>query len=661
MPERVRTVRAVASASPGTVAPDAVAALLRSWSSSIALGGAGYAQGVSIAAPPDRFVAPGGFVTLVFRVEATAAVEVEVAVAVDAGWVVLRPPGRLALEAGRSTPDRRNHRGAQRRRRPACGSRCASKSTAPGVHVERVVGADRHRARGRRPPGARGAHARRRGLEVVVDQRRQRRGAARRWSCATTARSWTGGASLLAPGAREVARSTRPTEGLHRWCLTTERGDGGAAQRARPALRHGPGRAVRPRRRGRPRRSARRGRRALDVRRRRGALSDFVIVDARVDARVRGARSYALVEGDVVVGARAAPGGRTRSGCSCPSTRGVGSWTGDAVERGGVRRLARRRPVRRRGVRRVGVRRDRGGRRPGRPRRGRRRSACAPRRRRGRGSSCSATAGLRGRALGAALQAGRAPRAGRLAGHREGADLRAPRRGWTSASATASADTEVYADGTVPIGAWRLRVRSRRLPRRCRSRRSPARSSSRRRRAPARRFLRGGYRTEVGGGWRGGDHGRDARGRAGVRVTFDARSGPAGADPIDVDARFDYRPATGRVGGRVGARARFAAEPVDLSLAFGWDLGERDVAVGAVGAVGATGLVVGGRRDGRLRLRRRRGRRGPVACGRRRGGRVRVRPDGAARGCPTPPAADASGCSRGAPRPRPGSRWWASC
>ena len=30
------------------------------------LGGVGYAQGVAIAAPPDRFVAPGGFATLVF-------------------------------------------------------------------------------------------------------------------------------------------------------------------------------------------------------------------------------------------------------------------------------------------------------------------------------------------------------------------------------------------------------------------------------------------------------------------------------------------------------------------------------------------------------------------------------------------------------------------
>jgi hypothetical protein len=69
----------------------------------------------------------------------------------------------------------------------------------------------------------------------------------------------------------------------------------------------------------------------------------------------------------------------------------------------------------------------------------------------------------------------------------------------------------------------------------------------------------------------------------GFGVTFDGSLARTGADPIDLDARLDYRPATGRVGGRVGAQARFATDPFDVALAFGWDLAERDVAVGAVG------------------------------------------------------------------------------
>ena len=62
------------------------------------------AQPVTVLAPPDRFVAPGEFVTLVFRVEAPEQLEVRVEASVSAAWVVLRQPGEMVLEAGRSTP-----------------------------------------------------------------------------------------------------------------------------------------------------------------------------------------------------------------------------------------------------------------------------------------------------------------------------------------------------------------------------------------------------------------------------------------------------------------------------------------------------------------------------------------------------------------------------
>lgn len=68
----------------------------------VALGGA-VAQ-VRIVAPPDRPVAPGEFVTLVFRVGTDVAVETEAEARTASGWAVLRQPGRLRLEPGRERP-----------------------------------------------------------------------------------------------------------------------------------------------------------------------------------------------------------------------------------------------------------------------------------------------------------------------------------------------------------------------------------------------------------------------------------------------------------------------------------------------------------------------------------------------------------------------------
>jgi len=62
------------------------------------------AQGVEVAVPPDRFAAPGEFVTLVFRLTSPVPLEVDIAVDTERGWPVLRQPGSVRLEAGRSTP-----------------------------------------------------------------------------------------------------------------------------------------------------------------------------------------------------------------------------------------------------------------------------------------------------------------------------------------------------------------------------------------------------------------------------------------------------------------------------------------------------------------------------------------------------------------------------
>ena len=62
------------------------------------------AQSVQVLAPPDRFVVPGEFVTLVFRLETPERIEVRLEALPSMGWAVVRQPGELTLEPGRSTP-----------------------------------------------------------------------------------------------------------------------------------------------------------------------------------------------------------------------------------------------------------------------------------------------------------------------------------------------------------------------------------------------------------------------------------------------------------------------------------------------------------------------------------------------------------------------------
>jgi hypothetical protein len=69
----------------------------------VALAGA-RAQGVEVAVPPDRFAGPGEFVTLVYRLTSAEPLEVEIEAETERGWPVLRQPGTVRLEQGRSTP-----------------------------------------------------------------------------------------------------------------------------------------------------------------------------------------------------------------------------------------------------------------------------------------------------------------------------------------------------------------------------------------------------------------------------------------------------------------------------------------------------------------------------------------------------------------------------
>lgn len=63
-----------------------------------------WVQALTILAPPDRLVAPGEFVTLVFRLEAVAPLTVEVGAESTSDWRILRQPGAVQLTPGRSVP-----------------------------------------------------------------------------------------------------------------------------------------------------------------------------------------------------------------------------------------------------------------------------------------------------------------------------------------------------------------------------------------------------------------------------------------------------------------------------------------------------------------------------------------------------------------------------
>ncbi len=541
-----------------------------------ASGGASHAQGVSITAPPDRFVAPGGFATLVFRIEATTAVEVEVSASVDEGWTVLRPPGRLALEAGRSTPvavtvevpsDADAGRRAEvrldvdgpdgRNERVVALTVTERVDVALQAPSEYTIGSD--------------------GFAVVVTN------GGNVEEQATLAFSRDGvlldlQTLALAPAERGTVRFEPTVEGLHVVALTTERG--AEVRRSVRVLRFGTGLDAPFELNGAVGAAiGTSGRREL-VFGVKGAVSDFATVDARVDATAW-TRSYALVDGGAW-SVRAGAGWRDPFGLPLPVDPGLAArWQGAAWgvaahagwlggdQFGGSTSVAWSD-----GATAVaagfGVR-------AGRPLIALRAEA-EPR----LGTEVVASASLRDAALGAALQLDVTEEGSVSRFTVEGRDLTGAGSRLDLGARRRFADSELYVDGTLPIGAsadWAGRVGFREAPATPLAGTVDVAAQF----GTGESFARVGYRTDVGAGWRVGATSGVRIDSVGFGVTFDASLARAGADPIDFDARLDYRPNTGRVGGRVGAHARFATEPADVALAFGWDLAERDVAVGAVG------------------------------------------------------------------------------
>jgi len=540
-----------------------------------AIGGPALAQGLSIAAPPDRFVASGDFATLVFRVEAVAVADVEITVTVDSGWTVLRPPGRRSLEAGRSSPIAVT---IEVPSAVAAGTRGEVRFVvdAPDGRVERVVVltvTERVDVALQAPSDYTIGTG---GFEVVVANGgnvEERAALELRRDGVLLDRQLL----VLAPAARELARFDPAEEGLVQIVLTTERGD--ELRRSLRVLRFGTGLDAPYVLSGEVGATAGTSGRSAFVVDLRGAVSDFVTVDARVDA-ANWTRSYALAEA-ASWSVRLGAGWRDPFGLTLPSDPGVSArwdgrawgvaahagWVGDDRFGGSVSvgwstggtAVAGGLGLRD-GVPTVALR-----------------GTATPR----PGMVWVATAGSRGGVLGGTLQLdvregqadGRFSVAAQdLTGVASRVDLGARLRARAA---------EVYADGTVPIGAsaaWAGRLGFRDAPI------SPLAGTVEiaAQVGTSASFARVGYRTEIAAGWRTGVTGGVRFDLDGFGVTFDASVTRAGADPIDLDARLDYRPATGRFGGRVGAQARFVTDPVDVALAFGWNLSERDVATGAV-------------------------------------------------------------------------------
>jgi len=540
-----------------------------------AVGGAAHAQSVSIAAPPDRFVAPGSFVTLVFRVEAVAAIDVEISVEVDAGWAVLRPPGRRALEAGRSTPIAVT---IEVPSAAAAGRRGEVRFAVdtPEGRVDRVVvlTVTERVDVSLQAPAEVTIDAE--GLEVVVTNggnvEEQAALELRRDGVPLDRR-----VLVLAPDARELVRFAPTEEGLHQLVLTTERG--GELRRSVRVLRFGTGLDAPYLLTGEVAATVGTSTRRAFVVDLRGAVSDFVNVDARVDAAAW-TRSYAVAEA-TSWSVRLGAGWRDPFGLTLPSDPGVSArwdreawgvaahagWLGDdrfagSVSVGwasGATEVAGGLGIRG-GVPTVALR-----------------AMATP----FAGVDLLGTAGFRSGALGASLQADV---------HQGTAESRITVAGKDLTGTASRVDLgvrlrvgpdEVYADGTVPIGssaAWAGRFGFRDTPLSPLSGTVEIAAQA----GTSASFARVGYRSEIGAGWRAGTTGGVRFDEGGFGVTFDASIARAGTDPMDLDARLDYRPATGRIGGRVGAQARFVGDLLDVAVAFGWDLGERDVATGAV-------------------------------------------------------------------------------
>jgi hypothetical protein len=381
----------------------------------------------------------------------------------------------------------------------------------------------------------------------------------------------------LEPNASVAVRFGLVEEGLHEVLVTTERG---AAVRG----------TVRVRRFGSPADAAfalqadvaaalgTSGRRAL-VFGLQGALSDFTTVDARVDGGAWD-RSYAEARGAVWT-VRLGSGWRDPYGLRLPGDLGLGAvwsqgrwsaagqagwlgedrfgaamaaaWYGDGAEAAGA----------------IGVR-------AGRPVLAARWEA-AP----NEAVSLLVTGQLRAGVLDTSLRADLVEDEASSRIDLEGRDLIGPTARISFGVRHRLAGSEVYGEATAPLteeGAWQGRLGLRETlitP-------LPGTLDLAAEWGTAESFARLGYRSEFLAGWRGGATAGVRQDDDGFGVTLDLITGRTGTDPIDLDARLLYAPATGVIDGQLGARTRFLVTPLDLALALGWDLGERDVALGSV-------------------------------------------------------------------------------
>ncbi len=535
--------------------------------------GWGFAQPPSITGPPDRFVAPGGFVTLVFRLEATSATEVDVTVDVDLGWSVVRPPGRVELRPDQSVPI------AVTVEVPAdtpagAVARVTLEVVGPNGTAERTVelGVTERADVTLQAPAEVTIVPEGLGVEVanagnvpeVVTVAFQRDGV-------TLDREDV----ALGPGAQATVRFELAEEGLHEVVLTTERG---------LVVR----RTVRVLRFGSPADDpftlsgevavvfGASGRRGLEVGLR-GALSDFTTVDARVDGGTLD-RSFAEARAETW-SVRLGSGWRDPYGLQLPGDLGVGAtWTGERWSASGQAGWL--------GEDRFGASVAAGwygdgtevagaiGVRAGRPLLAVRWEANP-----NAALSVLAAGGFRAGVLDASLQTDLVDGEGSSRVSLEGRDLAGSTARVSFGVRHRLATAEVYGDATAPLtdaGPWQGRFGFRETlvtP-------LPGALDLSAQWGTAESFARLGYRSEFRAGWRGGATAGVRQNAEGFGVTLDLTTGRSGTDPVDVDARLVYLPESGALTGQLGARTRFLVAPVDLGLALGWNIDERDVAVG---------------------------------------------------------------------------------
>lgn len=530
----------------------------------------GWAAEVSVAAPPDRFVAPGEYVTLVFWVSVEAATTVRPALSTTSGWTVVSRLGDVDLAAGSTRP---------------VAVTLAVPAGAPALAVERVTFAvETATARAERVVSLTVAERASLTLEAPSDatlsDARVRDVVGNAGNAAEAAvLELRRGAELverrelsLGPGERRELDLALDDDGIHTLVLVSERSS--EVRRAIGVVRFGAPEPLAHTVVGEASGSIGTGTAWRGTLTLRGPLSDVASLDARLEA-ASPERSFAAVTLSHA-GVRVGGGWRDPHRLDVPSGVGMGGYyeAGKLTFSGAVGR-ARERLV---GGVSAGWRGD-----------GVRLAAgvgwlddalwlAARAEGEAEASRWSVATSYRSGALTTTLDAELREAAASTRVSVEARDLSSERAVLAASLQVSEASGTMYADGRVALGrdepvSGRLGVTAAVVSGGQGQLRVGVQAGT------AESFVRLSHHASVDGGWRS-VAGLGVRSDAmGLGVTVDGTWSYVADDTFGLDARVAYYPSSAQLSGRIGARYQVERDALGASLGAHWDAGDRNGAV----------------------------------------------------------------------------------